>query len=97
MSDLITLVSFEIISIDLKSERERINTPRTFNRNQRKVLLSAIDKFEVGDIQGMVNMLQNENSKKYFHGSVWEYLDEKFYQVVGDIHFETKNWRLVKI
>lgn len=63
MADTITLVSVDRIVIDLKAERERINTPRLYKKGQRAVLLSAIDAFEQGNIQGMIDIMQHPNSK----------------------------------
>lgn len=92
--DTITLTSVENLVIDLKAERNRINS--TFNKKQSAVLLSAIDAFEVGNLQEMIDIMQNTKSKKLFDYPTWEYLSDVFYKVIQDHCLERKVWTLKK-
>lgn len=96
MNDSITLISIEENTINLKSERERIKTPKMFSTKQRSVLLSAIDAFGVGDIQKMMEILQNQESKKLFEYDIWTYLNPVFYEVIEDMIYNKKQWKIKK-
>lgn len=93
MADSITLVAVDRITINLKAERERINTPRLYRKGQRVVLLSAVDAFEKGDIQGMIDIMQRPSSKALFDYPIWEFLDDVFYKIIQDFCLERKAWK----
>ena len=85
MADMMTL--WTPLHINLRAERERIQTPRMFNAKQRKVLLKLVDLFEEGNLQDMIELAQSDKSKALFDYPVWEFLDEPFYEVVRNMQF----------
>ena len=86
MADTLTLTRCEKIVIDLKAERDRIKTPRLYNKKERTILLKIIDLFEEGNIKEMVEFAQSEETKKVFNEyPVWEYLGEPYYEIVKNV------------
>jgi hypothetical protein len=83
MADMMTL--WTPLHINLRVERERIQTPRMFNAKQRKVLLKLVDLFEEGNLAEMVEIGQCDKNKALFDYPVWEFLDEPFYDVVRNM------------
>jgi len=80
-----TLTLWTPITIDLKADRDRINTPRMFNAKQRKVLLKMIDLFETGNLCDVIELGQCDASKKLFEYPVWEYLECEIYTVIKNM------------
>jgi hypothetical protein len=93
MADTITLVATKRVVVDLKTERTRINAVAGFNKKQCAVLLSALDAFEQGNLQGMIDIMQDKKSKKLFDYSTWEYLSPPYYDIVQDMCLERMDWK----
>jgi hypothetical protein len=85
-----TLVLYKEIVLDLKGERERINTPRLFNQKQRAVLLSMLDSFENGNFVEVIDLGQSDYAKNLFDYNVWEYCAEFVYDIIRDMSYGTK-------
>lgn len=96
MKDTITLICTKRIIVDLKSERERINTPRLYKKAERIVLLSIVDAFEQGNIKGAIDIAQDSKNQKLFEFPIWEYLDDVFYSIIHDIVNERGVWKKEK-
>jgi hypothetical protein len=47
------------IEIDLDAERKRIKTPRMYNKEKRQYLHKLVDLFEVGDTEGIYNLMKS--------------------------------------
>jgi hypothetical protein len=73
------------VVIDLKADRDRINTPRLFNKKQRKVLLKMIDLFEEGNLCYMIEESIQEENKALFDYPIFEYLPDVYYDVIMDM------------
>lgn len=90
MADKIVFIKKETIEIDLKAERDRINTPRMFNKSQRKVLNKIIDLFEVCDFNELVSYIKSSKQLKIFEYSVMEYISEDICDVLEDVIYSDK-------